>query len=95
MAACIAGSNISGQGTDTTNLTIENNSAESHVSKQQQELLNNADLVKISQELLRNDALTDIYEYEDAGIKILKYFGIPIMAGMVSALACFVLVIQD
>ena len=41
------------------------------------------------------DALTDVYEYEEASLKILKYFGLPVMAGMIAALGCFVLAAQD
>jgi hypothetical protein len=60
------------------------------------------ELALIESNLLKNppaitgqETLADVYEYEEASIKILKYFGVPAMTGMIAALGCFILVIQD
>ena len=57
----------------------------------QQELLD----VDYTKAPINNDELTTVYEYEETALKLLKYLGIPAMAGMVTALACFIVIMQD
>lgn len=93
--ACLASASISALTSEDNNSTqlleIPTQSKDSLTNIQ--DTPNNDHAIKASEQM--HDALTEVYEYEDASIKILKYFGIPLVAGMTTAFACLITIIND
>lgn len=94
MAICIAGINLRGQTTEQ--IDYSSLKALSHTENNDINIPSNQnELIKMTNETDIQAALIEEYEYETAGIKIIKYFGIPAMAGMSAALACLIAIMND
>ena len=76
---------------ETEHVTQNNAAPNSDESGREQDFID----IKHQPAAINKDQLTDVYEYEEASLKILKYFGFSVMSGSIVALGCFIITMLE